>query len=292
MPGTELGKRGYELVVSLIEFFEQERDAGGPFLSLNNVRERVAVALKISISTVNRASQKVNDESIPSTSQLKRKLPRPVTNIDNFAKVAIRNTIYRMYENNEPVTVQLLRQKLVADELFKGCETSLNTVLKNIGFKYQKDNPRRGLMELPNIVIKRIRFLKEYLRIQKAKTYEFVYLDETWIFQNGTVGRSWQDDDLKTVKTTKVDGKRYIVLHAGNKNGFIPGADLVFSSSTKNSDYHGEMNQVNFLNWFENKLLKNLTKPSAIIMDNAPYHSTLVTKTPNSGWKKKISRNG
>ncbi|KAK4878585.1 hypothetical protein RN001_011091 [Aquatica leii] len=101
MPGTELGKRGYELVVSLIEFFEQERDAGGPFLSLNNVQERVAVALKISISTVNRASQKVNDESIPSTSQLKRKLPRPVTNIDNFAKVAIRNTIYRMYENSK-----------------------------------------------------------------------------------------------------------------------------------------------------------------------------------------------
>ncbi|KAK4885628.1 hypothetical protein RN001_001899 [Aquatica leii] len=63
------------------------------------------------------------------------------------------------------------------------------------------------------------------------------------LFDRRTVGRSWQDDDLKTVKTTKVVGKRYIVLHAGNKNGFIPGADLVFSSSTKNSDYHGEMNQ-------------------------------------------------
>ncbi|KAK4887357.1 hypothetical protein RN001_003628 [Aquatica leii] len=31
---------------------------------------------------------------------------------------------------------------------------------------------------------------------------------------NGTVNRSWQNDDLRTVKTTKVDGKRYIVLHA------------------------------------------------------------------------------
>ena len=27
-----------------------------------------------------------------------------------------------------------------------------------------------------------------------------------------------------------MDGKRYTVLHAGNKNGFISGAELIFSS--------------------------------------------------------------
>jgi hypothetical protein len=41
------------------------------------------------------------------------------------------------------------------------------------------------------------------------------------------------------------------VLHAGNKNGFVEGAPLAFSSNTKNPDYHGEMNQENFLRWFE-----------------------------------------
>jgi hypothetical protein len=44
---------------------------------------------------------------------------------------------------------------------------------------------------------------------------------------------------------------RSIVLHAGNKNGFVEGAALAFSSNTKNPDYHGEMNQENFLRWFE-----------------------------------------
>lgn len=76
------------------------------------------------------------------------------------------------------------------------------------------------------------------------------------------------------------------MLHAGNRRGFIPGASLVFSSKTKNPDYHGEMNHENFLTWLEEQLLKNLEEPSIIVMDNAPYHNTLVEKIPNTGWTK------
>lgn len=46
------------------------------------------------------------------------------------------------------------------------------------------------------------------------------------------------------------------------------------------------MNQTNFLNWFENKLLKNLEEPSVIILDNAPYHSMIKNKIPNTMWRK------
>lgn len=46
------------------------------------------------------------------------------------------------------------------------------------------------------------------------------------------------------------------------------------------------MNQQNFLNWFENQLLKNLEEPSVIIMDNASYHSTLTHIVPNATWNK------
>ncbi|KAJ3649598.1 hypothetical protein Zmor_021332 [Zophobas morio] len=41
--------------------------------------------------------------------------------------------------------------------------------------------------------------------------------------------------------------EKYIVFHVGTSNGFIDEAALVFSSNTKNPDYHGEMNQQNFL---------------------------------------------
>lgn len=78
----------------------------------------------------------------------------------------------------------------------------------------------------------------------------------------------------------------YIVLHAGTRRGFIPEAALIFSSKTKDPDYHGEMNKENFLQWFKNQLLTKLEEPSIIIMDNASYHSSLLEKVPNSSWKK------
>lgn len=79
---------------------------------------------------------------------------------------------------------------------------------------------------------------------------------------------------------------RYIILHAGNEDGFIPGAELIFTSNSKNSDYHGDMNRENFLLWFENQLLRNLENPSMIVMDNASYHSTIKNKPPTSSATK------
>ncbi|KAK9680415.1 hypothetical protein QE152_g39098 [Popillia japonica] len=42
--------------------------------------------------------------------------------------------------------------------------------------------------------------------------------------------------DLETiasiVKAKQIGGKRYIILHAGNEDGFIPGAELIFTSNT------------------------------------------------------------
>lgn len=79
---------------------------------------------------------------------------------------------------------------------------------------------------------------------------------------------------------------RYIVVHAGCTTGFIPGAELVFSSTTHHMDYHGEMNTKNFLHWFEHKLLLNLERPSVIVMDNASYHSSILNKVPTTASKK------
>ena len=52
-------------------------------------------------------------------------------------------------------------------------------------------------------------------------------------------------------------GKRLIVLHAGARSeGLIDGYDLVFLAKSKDGDYHQEMNNFIFLEWFENQLSK------------------------------------
>lgn len=110
----------------------------------------------------------------------------------------------------EHVTLVTLAAKLKDRCLFMGGKVSLWKSLRQMGFKWQKDDPRRGLMELSHIVFKRVKFLRSYLDYKNSNMFQFVFLDETWIFQDGTISRSWQDKNVKSVKTTKVDGKRYL----------------------------------------------------------------------------------
>lgn len=117
------------------------------------------------------------------------------------------------------ITIQSLWSQLKEKELFNGSTTSLNRLLKELGFKWMKDNPRRGLMELPNVVLKRVEFLRYYKEAKDEGIYQFVFIDETWIFQNGIIGHSWQNENIKSVKTTKTDGKRFVVLQ--NISGYL-----------------------------------------------------------------------
>lgn len=109
----------------------------------------------------------------------------------------------------------------------------------------------------------------------------FIFLDETWVFRYGTgKTREWQDSSTRSVSVKKAStGPRYVVCHAGGKNGFVDGAGLFVNSSKKINpldDYHGAMNAETFKEWFKTKLLPNLKEPSIIVMDNASYHSSKV----------------
>ena len=64
-------------------------------------------------------------------------------------------------------------------------------------------------------------------------------------------------------------------MSAITKTGWIPEAKLVFKSTRKTGDYHGQMNEKLFNKWFVEKLLPNIPDKSIIIMDNATYHNAL-----------------
>lgn len=72
-------------------------------------------------------------------------------------------------------------------------------------------------------------------------------------------------------------GKRYVVVHAGGKDGFVEGALLVFSSKEQDGDYHKTFNGPIFENWLTNQLLPSLPSPSVVVLDNASYHSVQVS---------------
>ena len=64
--------------------------------------------------------------------------------------------------------------------------------------------------------------------------------------------------------------KRLIILHAGSASGWIPDTDLVFAGKKDTRDYHGEMNQMHFEEWWEHNPLPNLLQMSVAVLDNTP----------------------
>lgn len=128
----------------------------------------------------------------------------------------------------QQVTVKTLWCELKEKELFYGSVTSLRRLLGELDFKWLKDNPRRGLMELSNISLKRVQFLRQYKQLKNEALYQFVFLDETWIFENGTLNRSWQNENVKSVRTMKVDGKR--LLNRAEKYSLINFPTLLLDS--------------------------------------------------------------
>jgi hypothetical protein len=55
-------------------------------------------------------------------------------------------------------------------------------------------------MEKPHVRSLRKIFLKRYMdKLVNPDAKPCVYLDETWVFQNGTIRRSWQDEDVRSV---------------------------------------------------------------------------------------------
>jgi hypothetical protein len=83
-----------------------------------------------------------------------------------------------------------LLEVLVRKHIFLGPISSLKQVLRNIGFTFKATDSKR-LIELGHVAISRVQFLRSYMQNLNAQNpLQCVYLDETWIFENGSVHRS------------------------------------------------------------------------------------------------------
>jgi hypothetical protein len=53
--------------------------------------------------------------------------------------------------------------------------------------------------------------LRSFIDLKEEGLFNFVFMDETWIFQDGTISKSWQDNNVKSVRKTKVEKKRFVI---------------------------------------------------------------------------------
>jgi hypothetical protein len=203
----------------------------------------------------------------------------------------VQRIIWQYNLKNEYFTLNKLLADVRESLEYTGSRSSvLYKTIKNMGYKFNYVNGRKILCE-QNHVARKIKFLRDFLNIkQNSNERTFVYLDETWIFQNGSAVRRWiHEKDIKS-NPSKIhsEGKRFIVLHAGSRFGFLDGCSLLLDSNN-DKDYHRTMNGEIFKNWVILQLitaLSQLQDKCVVVMDNAPYHSVQLDKPPTFSSKK------
>lgn len=175
-------------------------------------------------------------------------------------------------------------------------KATLARTLNRWGFEFGKGVRSQHLKEKDHVVAARQRYLREMRenRTPKDSTATIrpeVYLDESYVNKNHSNDFIWYyGEDGPWAQKPTGKGERLIVINAITKSGWIPGSKLVFKSTRKTGDYHGQINWELFEKWFTEMLLPNIPEHSLIIMDNAPYHNILSEHSPRTkkSSKKKI----
>jgi hypothetical protein len=131
------------------------------------------------------------------------------------------------------VSISQFRQQAEEKGIVNVGRTTMHKIMKHdLKFRFKKPKVNEKYKVQPNVQKKRLKYLQDYYRYREQNRV-FVWLDETWLFANGFKYKMWTDDTAEGIGTHKIsDGKRYIVVHAGTKDGFICKASLVFPSKT------------------------------------------------------------
>ena len=155
-----------------------------------NVQETVAKALKMGLRSVQKIVHENKHNIIPSKRKKSKRRKPKTEDLSETMKMEVRNTIYDLYKLKTHITLQVLQETLKNRGILEiGLKSS--KLVKMLGFRYKKDCNRRFLCELPQIPSQRVQFLKKYTENQILKFRKVVFLDETWIFSNGSGSKSW-----------------------------------------------------------------------------------------------------
>ena len=275
--GKPLYPEEKRLIISVKQYFDRNKIEFGVSDSSSQM---TADALSIGLSTVNRimASYHKDPHSI---NTLPQERGRPHHSIDVSCQEAVRTYIRKANMEGHYITLDSIKGFLKEDVSGKSFHIStLARTLDRWGFEFGKGIRTQHLKEKDHIVAARKRYLRKMRENRKGNSGNTVrpevYLDESYVNKNHSNDFIWYsaDEGAKTQKPTG-KGERLIIMNAITRDGWVPGAKIVFKSTRKTGDYHGQMNEELFQKWFIDRLAPNIPCNSLIIMDNASYHNVL-----------------
>ena len=199
----------------------------------------------------------------------------------------VRQYIRTANQNGEYITLEHVKNFLLENSVDKSFHIiTLARTLNRWGFEFGRGTRSQHLKEKDHVIVARQRYLRKKranrLSSNRTKTIrEEVYLDESYINKNHSNDFIWYSStDGPWVQKPTGKGERLIIVNAITTSGWVPNAKLVFKSTRKTGDYHGQMNWNLFSKWFSEMLLPNIPENSLIIMDNVSYHNILSEHSP------------
>jgi transposase len=266
-----------KFIVLLKKYFDRNRPQSGP---KDSSVQMTADALRIGLASVNRivASYQKNPDNL---NALPKNRGRPEYVVSDSYQEIVRAYIRAANAAGRYITLEAIANHLKeqAPHAEEFDDRTLSRALDRWGFEFGKGVRTQHLKEKDYVVVARRRYLRKMIqnRASNGETVRpEVYLDESYVNKNHSNDWIWYSrEDGPLVQKPTGNGERFIIMNAITKQGWVPGAKIIFKSTKKTGDYHGQMNGEIFQKWFSEKLIPNIPKTSIIIMDNAAYHNIL-----------------
>ena len=275
--GRPLCPEEKKLLVSVKHYFDRNKSEFG---SSESSAQMTSDALGIGLATVNRvmANYHKDPDSLNVPSPLRG---RPSYSVDVSHQEAIRAYIRQANLEGRHITLESIRGFLQEKSPHEPFHLStLARTLDRWGFEFGKGTRTQHLKEKDDIVVARQHYLRKMRQNRTASVRGLirpaVYLDESYVNKNHSNDFVWySSEDGPWIQKPTGKGERLIIMHAITQDGWVPEAQVVFKSTRKTGDYHGQMHGDLFQKWFIEKLLPHIPSASLIIMDNASYHNIL-----------------
>jgi transposase len=277
--GKALTPEEKSYIVTLKNYFDRNKTEFG---STDTSVQMVSDALEVGLGTVNRVMSSYNKDPT-SIYEMPQPKGRPTHSIGASAQEIVRAYIRAANLEGLHITLETIRDYLKEHSLNDTDDFHIATLARTLdrwGFEFGKGTRTQNLKEKDYVVAARHRYLRNMrnnrLKGSKETIRPEIYLDETYVNKNHSNDFIWYStEDGPWIQKPTGKGERLIIINAISKDGWVPNAKLVFKSTRKTGDYHGQMNGELFQKWFSEKLIPNLPKNSNIILDNASYHNVL-----------------
>ncbi len=284
--GKALTPEVKRVIVSVKKYFDS-KTTKSEASSVN----RTAEAVGIGLTSIKRIMTSYNKN--PKLLDLSIKMRgRPAHSVGETNQERVRNYVRSANKKGEYITLSDIKEFLLNNSLDESFHiATLARTLNRWGYEFGKGTRSQHLKEKDYVILARCKYLRAMKsnRNKDGSTIRNeIYLDESYVNKNHSNDYIWYSgEDGPWVQKPTGKGDRLIIINAISMNGWVRGAKLVFKSTRKTGDYHGQMNWELFKKWFIEMLLPNIPENSNIIMDNASYHNRLAESSPPTSLSSK-----